>query len=227
VTCGIMRVMKTTGKRKTETRAEFAERLFWTKVDRREMNECWTWKGTINSHGYGKYQTYGAHRFTIAAHRFSYKITNGKIPKSDGAGYHGTVIAHRCDNRLCVNPGHLFACTQAENLRDCLRKGRGNRAFGENAGRAKLTEAQAKLAISLAKEGLDRNQIAERINVHPQSVTDVVRGKTWKYLERNGAQLVDAIADHSNAKPNSAILAQSLNSARLTTRKPSASTQPD
>jgi hypothetical protein len=193
--------MKITGWRKTETRDAFVKRLFWTKVDRREMNECWNWTGTINRSGYGKYQTYGQHRFVVSAHRFSYLLEHGEIPKS--LGHHGTVIAHSCDNRRCVNPAHLFACTQGENLRDCIAKGRGNKAFGEDAGRAKLSETAAKLALSLAREGLDRNRIAARLSVTPQTISDVVSGKSWVHLDRDGVFLVEAIRDTSNMKANS------------------------
>jgi hypothetical protein len=176
---------------------------FWKRVDVAGSDDCWLWKaGAATRRGYGMmyFHADSDRGKCQLAHRFSYEVANGPIPKGDGA--HGTVIAHRCDNRRCVNPAHLFACTQGENLRDCLDKGRGNKAFGENAGRAKLTEAQAKLAISLAAEGLDRLQIAARLNVVPQTVHDVVMGKTWKHLPRSGERLVNADREYNN-KPNS------------------------
>ncbi len=194
--------MRMVHQRNSETREEFLQRLFWSYVPSRIDGECWLWGGQINRSGYGKFMSYaGGKSVTVSAHRFSFQISNGAIPKSED--HHGTVIAHRCDNRRCVNPAHLFACSQAENLRDCLDKGRGNKAFGARAGRAKLSEAAAKLALSLAREGLDRNKIAARLNVTPQTISDVVSGKTWGHLDREGIVLVDAIPDHSNAKPNS------------------------
>ena len=36
----------------------------------------------------------------------------------------GMVIMHTCDNRGCFNPAHLQLGTQADNVRDCVSKGR-------------------------------------------------------------------------------------------------------
>lgn len=83
------------------------------------MSGCWIWLGTITAHGYGEFWGGG---IRVKAHRYSYKLHNGGIP--DGAH-----ILHKCDTPCCVNPDHLFAGTNLENIADKVAKGR--QAAGE------------------------------------------------------------------------------------------------
>lgn len=81
---------------------------FEAKVERIPFDTCWWWTGSVNDRGYGYFQSDPAHRRT-KAHRFAYELANGSIP--DGA-----VIDHTCRNHGCVNPAHLEAVTNRENI---------------------------------------------------------------------------------------------------------------
>lgn len=79
-----------------------------------DKNDCHIFTGSTDENGYGRITfQYKKH----IAHRFSYEIQNGEIPK-------GMLVCHKCDNPPCVNPGHLFLGTELDNNMDKIKKGR-------------------------------------------------------------------------------------------------------
>ncbi len=130
---------------------------------------CWLWAGTTRKGGYGKVKVRQA---TMLAHRRSYELHHGSIPK-------GAIICHRCDTPACVNPAHLYAGTDADNSRDKMSRGRDRKAVGEANFNAKLTEADV-LALRASTE--PTKVWAARYGLDHSSVWAARVGRTWKHL---------------------------------------------
>jgi len=156
-------------------RASVEER-FWRNVNK--SDGCWEWTGKSKIDGYGIIGLGGRKTGKILAHRLSWIIHHGPIP--DGDGYHGTVIMHTCDNRGCVNPGHLFRGTQADNIRDMDSKGRRvNRQLkGSKHNMAKLTEDNVRYIRSSPKTNVD---LATEFNMTRQAIR-YARVQGWKHV---------------------------------------------
>ena len=108
------------------------EERFWSKVNKDGEGGCWIWTSATNTDGYGKFEL---DYKMIAAHRLSFELFNGPIPR-------GKYICHRCNRRNCVNPDHLYAGTSSENCYDAVRRGRhkSNNLIGIKNPKAKLSE---------------------------------------------------------------------------------------
>lgn len=93
---------------------------FWQRVQIGEPDECWPWRGPIQTgkHGYGFFFLTEVPKPTrILAHRFAYMLATGEDVR-------GWVVMHSCDNPPCVNPNHLKRGTQKDNVADMDAKGR-------------------------------------------------------------------------------------------------------
>ncbi len=94
------------------------EERFWPKVDQRGPDECWPWMAYIAPDGYGRIGEGGKYGRKLGAHRVSLELALGR-PLREGMD-----SCHTCDNRLCVNPAHLFEGTRDANVQDMMSKGR-------------------------------------------------------------------------------------------------------
>lgn len=129
------------------------------------------WEVTSHEPGSDGYVTLSRER--IKAHRYMYEREVGPILE-------GLWVLHRCDNRFCVNPAHLFLGTAADNAHDMCEKGRRWCNAGERHGHAKLTEAD----VLYIREHTEINgaEMGRRLGVTPSVICGIRKRRTWRHI---------------------------------------------
>ena len=134
---------------------------------------CWEWVAALSGKGYGQIKIPRTRR-QIQSHRLSFLIHRGDIPR-------GRCVLHRCDNRVCVNPEHLFLGSKLDNARDMVSKNR--HCFGEKQGASKLTETEVKAALAMIASGVPQIRVAELLNISPMQISRIKRGERWGHIQ--------------------------------------------
>lgn len=139
-----------------------------------KTKQCWVWKASKTWHGYGRFWFNRKH---ISAHRMSWFLYKGKIPKR-------LFVCHKCDNPPCVNPAHLWIGTAQDNVIDKFKKGRHiveNRQ-GNKSHNKKLTEQKVKEIRQLYYLGhYTQEKLANVYKVSNSPISKVILNQTWFY----------------------------------------------
>ena len=159
---------------------------FWAKIKNSSWASCWPWLAGTDKDGYGNFEIRKDGKFTCErAHRIAWQVWRGPIPP-------GKCVCHRCDNKACCNPSHLFVDTNSGNMKDRDSKGRqakgsrhgmygnGHLVAREKSGMHKFTWNDIPMIRLLAVAGASYPFTAKRYGVTPNAIGSVVRGKTWK-----------------------------------------------
>lgn len=155
------------------------EERFWAKVQKQEGDGCWEWTAALHRNGYGHFSI--GYRDAYS-HRYSYEISVGPIPD-------GMCVCHKCDNRKCVRPDHLFLGSHAENIADRDAKGRtatgtnGHYPTGERHHNAKLTDDQVRdLRRRYTTERVTQRALAAEFGVSYDSVKSIIQNRQRKQV---------------------------------------------
>lgn len=152
---------------------------FFSRVDKASHPDgCWLWTGNRMLNGYGRYGQ-------RTAHRLSYEMHHGPIRD-------GLMVCHRCGNRACVNPEHLYAGTARDNARDMIEHGTPTQVLtrNKNAKRgaenvlAKLTDDEVREIRRLyAEGGHTLSALGKMFGVAATNIHSIVRRHTWSHVD--------------------------------------------
>jgi len=144
-----------------------SRKLDWRKQYEVSTGGCWNWTGSINFHGYGQKMIA---KKNFRAHRIFYQKYKGRIPA-------GLCVLHKCDNKKCVNPEHLFLGTDQDNATDCIRKGRTARGSKQHV--SKLNASQV---LQIRKDRRPQKLIAKAYGVTPTCIMYIQKRRNWAWL---------------------------------------------
>lgn len=138
---------------------------FWRHT-RREENGCIVWTGKpLIEHGYGRLRVNGK---AVRAHRYAWEMVNGPIPG-------GLFVCHRCDNRMCVNPAHLFLGTAHDNQIDMVNKGR--HSGGRRKGAPRIDQNKKIEILRMRREGASLYAISRKFGICLSYAHDIAKGR--------------------------------------------------
>lgn len=146
--------------------------IFPNRISPEPNSGCWLWDAAVASHGYGTFSK------NKTAHRYSCELLHGKIP-------HGMMALHTCDNKLCVNPQHIYIGSKKDNSLDAYSRGRMDHVKHpscENHPMAKLKPEhveEIRSVVGRFKRG-QRAEMAFRFGVSPATISDVKAGLSWR-----------------------------------------------
>lgn len=167
----------------TATASELAQhqKLFWRYVVKLGR-ECWIWTGCVTApdspdNGYGVFYTpRGPNcRGRMRAHRAAWILTHGAIRG-------GMMVCHKCDNRLCVNPAHLFLGTHDDNMRDKAQKGHNVRFPGEKNPNSRLSTNDVMRIRKARAAGTSAKALGARFKVHSGTIDAICARRIWKHV---------------------------------------------
>jgi hypothetical protein len=146
-------------------------------------NECWEWQASVGSHGYGNWcgEVEGLPR-QGTAHKRAYVLFKGDPGD--------LFVLHKCGNRRCCNPDHLYAGTPLDNHKDCVEHGthrKPPRNLGvrvkNQRGHSPLTEDDVRAIRRRREAGETGVDLAKEYGVTQSCIGRIHKRKNWAWVE--------------------------------------------
>jgi hypothetical protein len=151
------------------------KKQFFKHVDKNNSPiGCWNWIGAKSDGGYGKMRRGAKFEY---AHRISFKIMYGDMINEKPC------VCHKCDNRLCVNPLHLFLGTMKDNNDDKINKNRQSKLKGEKNPNSLLNEIQVKEIRLKLMQGFSNKELALIYSINNRTISAIKHRKIWDSVE--------------------------------------------
>jgi hypothetical protein len=147
---------------------KWVEKQFNKMVVKKGREECWDWKGFVRPDGYTRIK-FGSRTTSVGGHVVSWMIKHQRIIKD------GECILHKCDNRKCTNPRHLYLGTYSDNMIDMVNRKR-NQVI-------KLHVSDVKKIKESISAGDTVASLARRFKVNWSTIYDIKHERTWKHVK--------------------------------------------
>lgn len=147
---------------------------FWNRKRIDSNTHCWNYTGFVDKIGYGSCKRVCGTETIVGAHRVAYYLTHGPFDFSRH-------VLHKCDNRKCINPDHLFLGDQLSNMQDKVNKKRQKRSHDTyNAAFTPKQKADILKQYKFGVRGCGATTIAKRYGVCHQTILNLVKKYTYK-----------------------------------------------
>ena len=123
-----------------------------------QQGDCHEWQSVLHRDGYGKFYLEGKQEF---AHRAAYRLFIGEIER-------GLNVLHKCDNRKCVNPEHLYLGDTRDNARDRTERAR----WTHNRQPSAVVE---EIRSRYLAGGVTQQDLAREYGYHQTQISKIVR----------------------------------------------------